>query len=58
MLSYSLMFLLDVFKIYLICYMYMLLFARDGLSIVYIVIALGVNLNLKNWSYLLIQKTQ
>jgi hypothetical protein len=47
-----------VFKIYLICYMYMLLFARDGLSIVYIVIALGVNLNLKNWSYLLIQKTQ
>jgi hypothetical protein len=51
------MFLLDVFKIYLICYMYMLLFARDGLSIVYIVIALGVNLNLKFWSYLLIQKS-
>jgi hypothetical protein len=45
--SNSLIFVLYVFKTYLVCYMNMLLLLKCSLSIVYVVIALEIDLVLR-----------
>jgi hypothetical protein len=58
MMSHSLLFLLDAFKMYLIYYINMILFAMCGLFIVHVGFALGINLILRVHNYLRIQKRQ